>query len=76
MALSEASLREATKRAWDEVAEAIKKSSFSTQILVAAEAEQEATRLALVEESEHFQWFQSEMSKRHKEMLSAHKIRF
>ena len=65
----EASLKGAADKAGDEVAEAVKK-------LNAAEAELEATRLALVEEREHCQQIQYDISEKQNEMLLAQKIRF
>ncbi|KAL6343191.1 hypothetical protein AAG906_020989 [Vitis piasezkii] len=75
-ACAEASAREAASKARDEVDEAVKKSILATQKLSAAEAELEATRLALVEQREHCQRIQSEASEKQKEVLLAQKISF
>eukprot|EP00261_Vitis_vinifera_P019813 XP_010650440.1 PREDICTED: plectin-like [Vitis vinifera] len=75
-ACAEASAREAASKARDEVNEAVKKSILATQKLSAAEAELEATRLALVEQREHCQRIQSEASGKQKEVLLAQKISF
>nr|CAN64130.1 hypothetical protein VITISV_028943 [Vitis vinifera] len=75
-ACAEASARETAAKARDEVAEAVKKSILDTQKLIAAEAELEATRKALVEEREHCQRIQSEASEKQKELLLAQKMSF